>query len=113
MSFVRKPWQLSVVAMGTWINYQQRELIDYLLTENRVPKETQGPKRNAERRTFNSETSAAARIAPQPRIEKRGNHWYGGSVPRRTARRVHCRCAQAHDQPHRPDQVIRPGTVSL
>lgn len=45
MSFVLKPWQLWVVAISAWINQQQRELIDYLLTENRVLKETQGPKR--------------------------------------------------------------------
>jgi hypothetical protein len=45
MSFVLKPWQLWVMAVGAWINQQQRELIEYLLTENRVYKEIHGRKR--------------------------------------------------------------------
>ena len=45
MSFVLKPWQLWVVALAGWVNQQQQEAIEYLLTENRVYKETHGPKR--------------------------------------------------------------------
>ncbi len=36
MNFALKPWQLWVVAISAWISQQQRELIGYLLTENRA-----------------------------------------------------------------------------
>ena len=45
MSFVLKPWQLWVMAVGVWINQQQQDVIQYLLAENRVYKETYGLKR--------------------------------------------------------------------
>jgi len=45
MSFVLKPWQLWVVTLAGWINQRQQEAIEYLVTENRVLKETHGKKR--------------------------------------------------------------------
>ena len=45
MHFVLQPWQLSVVILAGWINRQQREVIDYLRTENQVLKEKLGKKR--------------------------------------------------------------------
>lgn len=45
MDFVFHPWQLYLVILAGWINRQQREVIEYLLTENQVLKEKLGPKR--------------------------------------------------------------------
>jgi hypothetical protein len=45
MSFVLQPCQLLVAILAGWVNRQQQELIDYLITENRVLEETHGPKR--------------------------------------------------------------------
>ena len=45
MDFVLQPWQLYVVILGSWINRQQQEVIEYLRTENQVLKEKLGKKR--------------------------------------------------------------------
>ncbi len=45
MRFVLKPWQLWVVAFAGWINQLQEQAIQYLMTENRVLKETHGKRR--------------------------------------------------------------------
>ena len=45
MDFILQPWQLYLVILAGWINRQQQEVIQYLLTENRVLKETHGNKR--------------------------------------------------------------------
>lgn len=45
MSFVLKPRQLWGVAFAGWINQQQQQVIQFLMTENRVLKETHGSKR--------------------------------------------------------------------
>ena len=45
MSFVLKRWQLWVVAFAGWIHQQQEQVIQFLMTENRVLKETHGTKR--------------------------------------------------------------------
>src|SRR2546427_11359500 len=39
------PLQSILVALAGWINQQQREVIDYLQTENRVLREQLGPRR--------------------------------------------------------------------
>jgi hypothetical protein len=39
MDFVLQPWQLYLVILAGWIHRQQQEVIDYLLTENRVLRE--------------------------------------------------------------------------
>jgi len=45
MSFVLRPWQLFLVALAGWINRQQQNMIEYLITENQVLKEKLGKKR--------------------------------------------------------------------
>ena len=45
MDFILQPWHLCLVILAGWMNRQQQELIDYLLTENRVLKEKLGRKR--------------------------------------------------------------------
>src|SRR5262249_61469236 len=39
------PLQFLLVALAGWLNQQQREVIDYLQTENRVLREQLGPRR--------------------------------------------------------------------
>ena len=41
MNFVLQPWR---VIVASWINQQQQQVIDYLLSENQVLKETHGKK---------------------------------------------------------------------
>ena len=45
MNFVLQPWQLFLVIVAGWINQQQQQVIDYLLSENQVLKESHGKKR--------------------------------------------------------------------
>ena len=45
MDFNLQLWQLYVVILTGWINRQQQEVIEYLLTENQVLKEKLGKKR--------------------------------------------------------------------
>ena len=45
MNFVLQPWQLLLVIVASWINQQQQQVIDYLLSENQVLTETHGKKR--------------------------------------------------------------------
>lgn len=45
MDFVLQPRQFYLVILAGWINRQQQEVIDYLLTENQVLKEKVGTKR--------------------------------------------------------------------
>jgi putative transposase len=45
MNFVLQPWQLLLVIAASWINQQQQQVIDYLLSEHQVLKETHGKKR--------------------------------------------------------------------
>ena len=45
MNFVLQPWQLLLVIAASWINQQQQQVIDYLLSEHQVLKETPGKKR--------------------------------------------------------------------
>ena len=44
MNFALQPWQFFFVVLAGWVNREQQEAIDYLLTENRVLKETHGTK---------------------------------------------------------------------
>lgn len=43
--FILKPWQLCRVILAGWINREQEQVIEYLWTENQVPKEKLGQKR--------------------------------------------------------------------
>jgi putative transposase len=45
MDFNLQPWQLYLIILAGWINRQQQEVIEYLLTENQVLKEKLGKKR--------------------------------------------------------------------
>ena len=42
MDFIRQPWQLYLVILAGWMNRQQQEVIEYLMSENRVLKEKFG-----------------------------------------------------------------------
>ncbi|MCY2952410.1 MAG: helix-turn-helix domain-containing protein [Planctomycetota bacterium] len=45
MNFVLQPWQLLVIILTGWLNRQQQAVIDFLLTQVQVLKETHGGKR--------------------------------------------------------------------
>jgi hypothetical protein len=45
MAFILQPWQFYVVILAGWINRQQQDVIDYLVTENQVLKEKFSKKR--------------------------------------------------------------------
>ena len=45
MNPILQPWHLMVIYLASWINRQQQEVIEYLLTENQVLKEKLGKKR--------------------------------------------------------------------
>jgi hypothetical protein len=45
MDFNLQPWKIYLVILAGWVNRQQQEVIQYLLTENQVLKEKLGKKR--------------------------------------------------------------------
>ena len=45
MNFVLQPWQLLVVILTGWLNRRQQAVIDFLLTEVLVLKESNGKRR--------------------------------------------------------------------
>jgi putative transposase len=45
MSFVLHPWQFLLIVLAGWLNRQQLQIIEYLITENQVLKEKQGKRR--------------------------------------------------------------------
>ncbi len=45
MNFVLRPWQLLLLILAGWINRDQQEAIEYLLTENQVLREKLGKRR--------------------------------------------------------------------
>ena len=45
MSFTLQPWQLYFVILAGWVHRQQQFVIEYLITENRILRETHGKKR--------------------------------------------------------------------
>ncbi|MCR9120226.1 MAG: hypothetical protein NXI22_25095, partial [bacterium] len=45
MSFILQPWQLLLIILAGWINREQQKVIEYLRTENAVPKEQLNKKR--------------------------------------------------------------------
>jgi hypothetical protein len=45
MNFVLQPWQLLLAILAGWSNRQQREIIEYLSTENQVLREKLGKRR--------------------------------------------------------------------
>ena len=42
MAFVLQPWQLCLIILASWINREQQNVIEHLMTENRVLKEKLG-----------------------------------------------------------------------
>ena len=44
-SFILQSWHLILFVSAGWVNHQQQEVIEYLLTENQVLKEKFGKKR--------------------------------------------------------------------
>ena len=53
MNFVLRPWQLLLLILAGWINRDQQDAIEYLLTENQVLREKLGKRRillNADQR---------------------------------------------------------------
>jgi len=69
MNFVLQPWQLLVVILTGWLSRQQQAVIDFLLTEVHVLKETHGGKRiplsDDQRRRSAIKGKALGRKAPQ------------------------------------------------
>ena len=45
MPYPLQPWQFCVVILGGWIHRQQQSVIEYLITENKILRETHGKKR--------------------------------------------------------------------
>ena len=45
MYLTLKPWQLYLVIIAGWVHRQQQFVIEYLITENRILRETHGKKR--------------------------------------------------------------------
>ena len=45
MLFPLRPWQLYFVILAGWVHRQQQYVIDYLITENQVLRETHGKRR--------------------------------------------------------------------
>ena len=87
MHFVLQPWQLCLVALAAWVNRQQREVIEYLITENKVLKEKFGKRRillnNDQRRRLaaKGKIHVPPRLPPPPRrLSLRGG---AGKTPRK------------------------------
>ena len=72
MHFVLQPWQLSVVILAGWINRQQREVIDYLRTENQVLKEKLGKKRTLLNDDQRKRLAVKGKILGRKRLEEVG-----------------------------------------
>jgi putative transposase len=45
MSFIIRPWHIFLLGLSGWVNRQQQNMIEYLITENRIMKEKLGKKR--------------------------------------------------------------------
>ena len=45
MSFTLQPWQLYFVILSGWVNRQQQFVVEYLITENKILRESHGKKR--------------------------------------------------------------------
>lgn len=41
MKFILQPWQILLLILAGWINKHQQDVIEYLLTENRILREKQ------------------------------------------------------------------------
>ena len=50
MKLVLHPWQLVLLTLAAWLNWQQQPTIEYLITENQILKEKLGKKKIEDRR---------------------------------------------------------------
>jgi len=73
MSFVLQPWQLYFVILAGWINRQQQQAIEYLLTENRVLREKVGKKRLLLSDDQRRRLAVKGRILGRKRLEEIGS----------------------------------------
>ena len=74
MDFVLQPWQICVVMLAGWINRQQREVVEYLRTENTVLKGKLGKKRillNDDQRRRPATTTRGQRQDTRPQATAR------------------------------------------
>lgn len=72
MAFVLQPWQLYVAILAGWINRQQKEVIDYLVTENQVLKEKLGNKRILLNDDQRRRLAVKGKILGRQRLEENG-----------------------------------------
>ena len=42
MNFILQPWHIMILAVSAWVNREQAQAIEYLITENRVLREKLG-----------------------------------------------------------------------
>ena len=80
MSFILQPWQLYVAIIAGWIHRQQQEAIDYLRTENRVLRETHGPKRILLNDDQRRRLAVKGKILGRKRLEEMGHNISDQSV---------------------------------
>ena len=78
MNFVLQPWQLLVVILTGWLNRRQQAVIDFLLTEVLVLKESNGKRRillsDEQRRRLAIKGKALGRKAVQPKNSADGKY---------------------------------------
>src|SRR5215813_8187507 len=93
MPTLSHPLQFLVVALAGWINQQQREVIEYLQTENRVLREQLGPRRlhftDDQRIRLTEEALSAAGALWSPRrqnVESVTSRRWWGSPSRSSSR---------------------------
>ena len=72
MSFILQPWQLYIAIIAGWIHRQQQEAIEYLRTENRVLRETHGPKRILLNDNLRRRLAVKGKILGRQRLEEIG-----------------------------------------
>jgi len=82
MNFVLQPWQLLVVILTGWLNRQQQAVIDFLLTQVQMLKETHGVIRN-----FFKCKGLIEQEGPRPRIS--GKHVTHGKLLTRMKKDLH------------------------
>ena len=83
MDFVLQPWQLYVVILAGWMNRQQQEVIEYLMTENRVLKENHGGKRILLNDDQRRRLAVKGKILGRKRLEEIGTLFTPDTILRR------------------------------
>ena len=83
MSFIFQPWQLYFVVLAGWVNRQQQEAIEYLCAENRVLRETHGPKRILVNDDQRRRLAVKGKILGRQRLEQIGTLFTPDTILRR------------------------------